>query len=192
MTSAKEVYLEIPLRESVLQLDKVVIRPRVNKEVPVNKMALSGARMLSVEEAGRFAGGMDDPARLVSSYAGISSSVSSNGISVHGNAPSLLQWRLEGVEIPNPNHFADVASLGGGILSSLSKNVLGNSDFYTGAFPAEYNNAVSGIFDMKLRTGNSQRHQHTLQAGILGLDVASEGPLSKRWGALTTATQRLA
>ena len=183
LTSAQEVYLEIPLRESVLQLDKVVIRPRVNKEVPVNKMALSGARMLSVEEAGRFAGGMDDPARLVSSYAGISSSVSSNGISVHGNAPSLLQWRLEGVEIPNPNHFADVASLGGGVLSSLSKNVLGNSDFYTGAFPAEYNNAVSGIFDMKLRTGNSQRHQHTLQAGILGLDVASEGPLSKRWGA---------
>ena len=180
LTSAKEVYLEIQLRESVLQLDEVVIRPRIHKEVPLNKMALSGARMLSVEEAGRFAGGMDDPARLVSSYAGISSAVSSNGISVHGNAPSLLQWRLEEVEIPNPNHFADVASLGGGVLSSLSKNVLGNSDFYTGAFPAEYNNAVSGIFDMKLRNGNSQKFQHTLQAGILGLDVASEGPLSKK------------
>lgn len=180
LTSAKEVYLEIQLRESVLQLDEVVIQPRIHKEVPLNKMALSGARMLSVEEAGRFAGGMDDPARLVSSYAGISSAVSSNGISVHGNAPSLLQWRLEEVEIPNPNHFADVASLGGGVLSSLSKNVLGNSDFYTGAFPAEYNNAVSGIFDMKLRNGNSQKFQHTLQAGILGLDVASEGPLSKK------------
>ena len=82
-------------------------------------MALSGARMLSVEEVGRFAGGMDDPARLVSSYAGISSAVSSNGISVHGNAPSLLQWRLEEVEIPNPNHFADVVLMKPSCLSGI-------------------------------------------------------------------------
>lgn len=183
LTSAKEVYLEIQLKESVQQLDEVVIRPRINKEEPLNSMALSGARMLSVEEAGRFAGGMDDPSRLVSSLAGVASAVGSNGISVHGNAPSLLQWRLEDIEIPNPNHFADVASLGGGVLSSLSSNVLGNSDFYTSAFPAEYSNAVSGIFDMKLRNGNNQKFQHTLQAGILGLDVASEGPLSKKHNA---------
>ena len=180
LTSAKEVYLEIQLKENVQQLEEVVIRPRINKEEPLNKMALSGARMLSVEEASRFAGGMDDPARLVSSFAGVSPSVGNNGISVHGNAPSLLQWRLEDVEIPNPNHFADVASLGGGVLSSLSSNVLGNSDFYISAFPAEYNNAVSGVFDMKMRNGNSQKFQHTLQAGVLGFDVASEGPLSRK------------
>lgn len=183
LTSAKEVYLEIQLKETAHTLDEVVVRPRINKEEALNKMALSGARMLSVEEASRFAGGMDDPARLVSSFAGVASAVGNNGISIHGNAPSLLQWRLEDVEIPNPNHFADVASLGGGILSSLSSNVLGNSDFYTSAFPAEYNNAVSGVFDMKLRNGNSQKFQHTLQAGLLGLDVASEGPLSKKHNA---------
>lgn len=183
LTSAKEVYLEIQLKETAHTLDEVVVRPRINKEEALNKMALSGARMLSVEEASRFAGGMDDPARLISSFAGVASAVGNNGISIHGNAPSLLQWRLEDVEIPNPNHFADVASLGGGILSSLSSNVLGNSDFYTSAFPAEYNNAVSGVFDMKLRNGNSQKFQHTLQAGLLGLDVASEGPLSKKHNA---------
>lgn len=183
LTSAKEVYLEIQLKETAHTLDEVVVRPRINKEEALNKMALSGARMLSVEEASRFAGGMDDPARLVSSFAGVASALGNNGISIHGNAPSLLQWRLEDVEIPNPNHFADVASLGGGILSSLSSNVLGNSDFYTSAFPAEYNNAVSGVFDMKLRNGNSQKFQHTLQAGLLGLDVASEGPLSKKHNA---------
>ncbi|NDV56527.1 TonB-dependent receptor [Bacteroides sp. 519] len=179
LTSAKEVYIEIQLKENIQQLEEVEVKPRINKEEALNKMALSGARMLSVEEASRFAGGMDDPARLVSSFAGVSPSVGNNGISVHGNAPSLLQWRLEDVEIPNPNHFADVASLGGGILSSLSSNVLGNSDFYTSAFPAEYNNAVSGVFDMKMRNGNNQKIQHTLQAGVLGLDVASEGPFSR-------------
>ncbi|MCC8146636.1 MAG: carboxypeptidase-like regulatory domain-containing protein [Bacteroidales bacterium] len=180
VTSAKEVFLEIFLRENIQQLGEVVIGETVQKNEPINPMALSGGHRLSVEEASRYAGGMDDPARLVSAFAGVSPSVANNGISVHGNAPHLLQWKLEEVEIPNPNHFADIATLGGGILSSLSSNVLGNSDFFSGAFPAEYNNAVSGVFDMKLRNGNNQKYQHTLQAGLLGLDVASEGPISKK------------
>ncbi|MDR2918989.1 MAG: TonB-dependent receptor [Tannerella sp.] len=180
VTSAKETFLEFSLKENIQQLNEVVVRPKTNKDQPLNTMALAGGRMLSVEEASRFAGGMDDPARLVSSFAGIASSVASNGISIHGNAPSLLQWRFEGVEIPNPNHFADINTLGGGIMSSLSSNVLGNSDFFTGAFPAEYNNAVSGVFDMNLRNGNNRKMENAVQLGILGLDIASEGPLSKK------------
>ena len=180
VSSAKEVFLNITMSENAQILKEVVVRPQVNKEQPMNSMALSGARMFSVEEASRYAGGLDDPARLASSFAGIASGVSQNGISIHGNAPHLLQWRLEDVEIPNPNHFADIATLGGGILSSLSNHVLGNSDFFTGAFPAEYSNAVSGVFDMKLRNGNSRKMENTFQVGILGIDVASEGPLSKK------------
>lgn len=179
VTSAKEVYLEIALLESVNELSEVVVRAH-NRNEAMNKMAVAGARMLSVEEASRYAGGFDDPARLVASFAGVTPSVSNNGISIHGNAPHLLQWRLEDVEIPNPNHFADIATLGGGILSSLSAQVLGNSDFFTGAFPAEYGNAVSGVFDMKLRNGNNQRNENTFQVGIMGIDFASEGPLSKK------------
>ena len=96
---------------------------------------------------------MDDPARLVSSFAGVASTVGNNGIVVRGNAPKFLQWRLEDVEIPNPNHFAEVTSFGGGGLTAMSSQVLGNSDFYTGAFPAEYGNALSGVFDIYLRNG---------------------------------------
>lgn len=179
VTSAKEVYLEIALLESVNELSEVVVHAH-NRNEAMNKMAVAGARMLSVEEASRYAGGFDDPARLVASFAGVTPSVSNNGISIHGNAPHLLQWRLEDVEIPNPNHFADIATLGGGILSSLSAQVLGNSDFFTGAFPAEYGNAVSGVFDMKLRNGSNQRNENTFQVGIMGIDFASEGPLSKK------------
>ena len=180
VTSSKEVYLTIPLKESIKELDEVMVRPHLNKEQPLNKMVTTGARMLSVEEASRYAGGMDDPARLVSSFAGISPSMSTNGISIHGNAPHLLQWKLEDVEIPNPNHFADLSILGGGILSGLSSLVLGNSDFFTGAFPAEYDNAVSGVFDMKLRNGNNQKIENTFQIGLLGIDFASEGPLTRK------------
>ena len=180
VTSSKEVNLTIPLKESIKELDEVMVRPQLNKEQPLNKMVTTGARMFSVEEASRYAGGMDDPARLVSSFAGISPSMSTNGISIHGNAPHLLQWKLEDVEIPNPNHFADLSILGGGILSGLSNHVLGNSDFFTGAFPAEYDNAVSGIFDMKLRNGNNRKIENTFQLGLLGIDFASEGPLTRR------------
>lgn len=179
VTTSKEVYLEIPMTESSLELNEVTISA-YEKDAPLNKMALTGARMLSVEEANRFAGGLDDPARLVSSFAGVASAPSSTGISVHGNAPHLLQWKLEDIEIPNPNHFADIQALGGGVLSSLSNKVLGNSDFFSAAFPAEYGNAVSGVFDMRMRNGNTQNREHTLQIGTLGIDLASEGSISKR------------
>src|SRR5690606_28857332 len=179
--SARAVYLDIGLAQSPIALDEVTVGPNVDKAGSLNDMALLGAQMFSVEEARRFAGGMDDPARLVSAYAGVATpSVSNNGISVRGNAPALLQWRLEGVEIPNPNHFADLDVLGGGFLSALSANVLGNSDFFSGAFPAAYNNAVSGVFDMKLRNGNNQNYEHVFQLGILGIDFASEGPISRK------------
>lgn len=180
LNSGKEVFLEIGMYKSTILLGEVVITPRNDKDQVLNKMALTGVRSLRMEEASRYAGGLDDPARLLSSFAGISPSMGNNGISVHGNAPSLLQWRMEGVEIPNPNHFADIATLGGGVLSSLSSNVLGRSDFYSSAFPAEYNNAISGIFDMKMRNGNSRNYEHTFQLGLLGMDIASEGPFSSK------------
>jgi len=179
LTSAKEVVLDIFLQENHLALGEVVVRPQINKAQPINKMALSSARMLSVEEASRFAGGFDDPARLAATFAGVNTNLGDNGIVVRGNAPKFLQWRLEDVEIPNPNHFAEVASFGGGGLTALSSLVLGNSDFFTGAFPAEYGNALSGVFDLKLRTGNNEHRESTARIGTIGIDVSSEGPFKK-------------
>lgn len=180
VTSAKEVFLNITMKESSTSLDEIVIKPKVNKEQPLNTMATVSAKMLSVEEAKRYAGGFDDPARLVSAFAGVSSNVSNNAIVVRGNSPQSLQWKLEGVEIPNPNHFADVAAFGGGGLTALSTQLLANSDFFSGAMPAEYSNALSGVFDIFMRNGNNQKHEHTFQLGAIGIDAASEGPFSKQ------------
>lgn len=179
LTSARESQCEISLNEQLFALEEVTVKAPVNKEQPLNTMALTGGRMLSVEEASRYAGGSDDPARLVSSFAGVAGNFVTNSIAVRGNSPQFLQWRLEGVEVPNPTHFADISGLGGGIFTALSSQVMGNSDFFNGAFPAEYSNALSGVFDMSMRIGNNQRHEHTIQLGTLGLDIASEGPLSK-------------
>ncbi len=179
VTSAKEVVLNISMKESVSTLDEVVIKPKVNKEQALNSMATVSAKMLSVEEAKRYAGGFDDPARLVSAFAGVSSNVSNNAIVVRGNSPQSLQWKLEGVEISNPNHFADLSAFGGGGLTALSTQLLANSDFFSGAMPAEYNNALSGVFDIFMRNGNNQQYEHTFQVGAIGIDVASEGPFKK-------------
>lgn len=180
ISSSKELMLDVRIKEDIKQIGEVIVRPLINKQKAINAAAVVGSRMFSVEETSRYAGGMDDPARMAGSFSGVSSCGTSNGISIHGNAPSLLSWNLEGIEVPNPNHYADISVLGGGILSSLSSHVLGNSDFLTCAFPAEYGNAVSGVFDMKMKTGNSDNYEHTFQAGILGIDVASEGPISRK------------
>lgn len=177
--SAKQSFLSIQLKENTALLGEIVIKPRVNKEQALNSMATVSAQMLSVEEAKRYAGGFDDPARLASSIAGVASNTSENGIIVRGNAPKFLQWKMEGVEIPNPNHFGDLNSLGGGTITALSSQMLANSDFFTGAFPAEYNNALSGVFDIAMRTGNNEKREHTVQLGFLGIDASSEGPFKK-------------
>ena len=179
VSSGKELVLTLRMRESISELGEVVIKPRVNKQLPLNEMAQVGARMFSVEEATRYAGGMADPARTASMFAGVATGGATNGISIHGNSPQMLQWRVEGVEVPNPNHFADITEAGGGVFTSLNGTVLANSDFLTGAMPAEFGNALSGAFDMKMRVGNNTKYEHAVQVGTLGVDFASEGPLGK-------------
>ena len=172
--------LDVSLSQVPSALDEIVIRPKVSKQKPLNSMASVSARMLSVEEARRYAGGFDDPARLASSFPGVASSVGNNAIIIRGNSPKYLQWKIEGIEISNPNHFADLAAFGGGGLTALSSNMMANSDFYTGAFPAEYNNALSGVFDMNMRSGDHQDFHHSIELGAIGVDLTSEGPISRK------------
>jgi len=179
ISSGKEVFLPVSMKENGFALNEVVIEHKISKEVALNPTATVSAKMLSVEEAKRYAGGFDDPARLVSAFAGVSSNVSNNAIVIRGNNPQALQWKLEGIEIPNPNHFADLSSFGGGGLTALSSHVLANSDFFSGAMPAEYNNALSGVFDIFMRNGSNIKNENTLQVGLLGIDFASEGPFKK-------------
>lgn len=180
INSAKEVVINATLAESVLSLDAVEIQADIKKDRPLNTMAIISARKMNMEEAHRYAGGFDDPARLASSFAGVATGyMEDNSIAVRGNAPKGLLWRLEGVEIPNPNHFADMTSIGGGGITIFSSQMLTNSDFYTGAFPAEYGNVLSGVFDMKLRSGNNQQYEHAFQIGALGIVLSSEGPFKK-------------
>lgn len=178
--SGRAFVLNVGLKEALRELDEVVVKPQYRKDRAQNTMAGLSARSFSVEEAGRFAGGWNDPARLAGSFAGVTMAegVNDNAIVIRGNAPKGILWRLEGVEIPAPNHLNGVNN-GGGIETVFSVHMLDNSDFYTGAFPAEFGNALSGVFDMQLRNGNSDRLGGTFQVGTQGIDVGAEGPFKQ-------------
>ncbi len=177
VSSGKEVLLNTELKEMKVELSEVVVQASQDRSEIRNVMASVSSRQFSVEQSERFAGGMDDPSRLVTAFAGVANpSISSNGISVRGNSPSGLIWRLEGVEIPVPNHFNNLTIAGAGLMTALSNHVVDNSDFYTGAFPSEFGNVTSGVFDIRLRNGNHNRREHTVKAGLLGVEFATEGP----------------
>lgn len=179
VNAGKELVLNINLEEDVTGLEEVMIKAKVEKNKPLNSMSTVSTRTFSVEETQKFAAAVNDPARMATAFAGVvQAGDGNNNISIRGNSPNGLLWRMEGVDIPNPNHFANVGTSGGGI-SILSAQLLSNSDFSTGAFAAEYGNALSGVFDVRLRKGNNQKREYTAQLGILGADIAAEGPFKK-------------
>jgi Carboxypeptidase regulatory-like domain len=177
---AKEIVLNIELDDEVNQLANITVKANNNKTKTVNDMVGISGRTFSIAEANRFAGSQNDPSRMARNYAGVSgASDQRNDIIIRGNAPQGLLWRIEGVPVPNPNHFSGQGSTGGPI-SIINYKMLSNSDFLTGAFPAEFGNATSGVFDIKIRNGNNQRHEKTFQIGALGIEAMLEGPLSKK------------
>ncbi len=180
--TGKEVLLTFELEPQSSQLEGVTVRASSqDKARALNSMSMVSSLSFNVEETRRYAGGIDDPARLVTAFAGVTAAgnAQDNAIVIRGNSPRGVLWRVEGVEIPNPNHFSNANVVGGGFVSILSSHTLGRSDFFTGAFPAEYGNATAGVFDMKLRSGNPHKREYAFQAGILGLDFSAEGPWLK-------------
>lgn len=180
--TGKETYVNIEMQEKVNNMKEVVIDGGRDKTRPNNSFANVSATSFSVEETKRYAGTLNDPSRMVQTFPGVvSAGDDNNAIVIRGNSPRGLLWRMEGVEIPNPNHFAGSEGSTGGGVSILSANMLANTDFYTGAFPAQYGNAISGVFDLNLRKGNPDRWEQTIQVGVLGLEAAVEGPFSKKY-----------
>jgi len=179
VNSGKEVVLNIHLQESLVEMEEVVVKPKRENAEPVNEMALVSARAVTLEQTQRYAGSMNDPSRILSNFAGVTNTQDgSNDIIIRGNSPKYVQWRLEGVEITNPNHFEDQNSSAGGVCA-LNNNLLATSDFYTGAFSPEFGNVLSGVYDVKLRSGNNEKFESTFGFGILGTDFTIEGPFKK-------------
>jgi len=183
VTSGKETILDIEMEENVTSLNEIIINGN-RKEKTINNLTSNSARTFSTEEVNRYSGGRSDVARLAANFAGVSvPDDSRNDIVIRGNSPVGVLWRINGMNVTNPNHFATVGTTGGAV-SALNTNLLKSSDFLTSAFPAEYGNATAGVFDLGFRNGNTQKRETTLQAGLItGLEATNEGPLNKATGA---------
>ncbi|OLY94635.1 TonB-dependent receptor [Cnuella takakiae] len=176
--AGKETVLTLAMESLVHQERELVLRAAGKRNRPLNDMSAVSARAFTVEETQKYAASINDPLRMATGFPGVmAANDGNNDIIIRGNAPTGLLWRMEGVDIPNPNHFSQAGSSGGGI-SILSAQLLSNSDFVTGAFASEYGNALSGVFDLKLRKGNNEKREYSFQAGVLGLNAAAEGPIA--------------
>ncbi len=184
VNSGKELVLNIELQESMNQLAEVIVKASDQQDISkaLNEFATVSARTFSVEETARYAFSAFDPSRMAQNYAGVSIGATddlSNEIVIRGNSPTGVLWRMEGIEVTNPNHFSSMGSSGGGI-SMLSSSTLSNSDFYTGAFPSEFGNALSGVFDLNLRKGNNEKREFSFMLGALGIEASTEGPIGEK------------
>ena len=179
VTSSKEVILEIKLKEKIKKLDDIVVNTGKQKNKALNEMAVVSARQLSMDEAVRYSGTRNDPSRMAQNFAGVSGTNDArNDIVIRGNSPAGVLWRMDGIDIPNPNHFSTLGATGGPV-SILNTNTLKNSDFLTSAFPSQYGNALAGVFDLRMRNGNSDKYEFLGQMGFNGFEFAAEGPFKK-------------
>jgi hypothetical protein len=182
VTAGKEVNLNISMQEVVKKLSEVTLtynrakdRTRTN-----NDMAMVSARSFNVDDTKKYAGALGDPSRMAANFAGVvSGNDSRNDIVVRGNSPTGMLWRMDDLNIPNPNHFGTLYSTGGPV-SILNNNNLDKSDFLSSAYPAQYGNAMAGVFDLKLRNGNKEKHEFVGQMGFNGFEAGAEGPISKK------------
>ncbi len=176
VNSGHEVVLSIGLEEST---DAGHFSSGFKLPTPMNEMATAGVRTFDAEEASRYPGSRDDPARMVSNFAGVRGADDSrNDIIIRGNAPFALSWRIEDIDIPNPNHYAISGTSGGGV-NLLNNKILERSDFYTGTMPSEYGNALAGVFDLRMRKGNDKSHEFSVATGSIFTELMAEGPLNK-------------
>ena len=178
LNSAKEAVLSVGLQEMATQLGEVDV-VAVQSGQAKNEMATVSSRQFSVEETNLYAGSRGEPARMATNFAGVQGSDDQrNDLVIRGNTPAGVLYRMEGINIPNPNHFS-IPGTGGGPVTILNNKFLANSDFFTGAWPAEYGNAIAGVFDLQMRDGNNQKFEGSAQLGLLGTELMLEGPLGK-------------
>jgi hypothetical protein len=170
--------LEIKMKERIVKLEEVIVNSGRPKNRALNDAALVSARQLSVDEAFRYSGTRNDPSRMAQNFAGVSGSNDArNDIIIRGNSPAGVLWRMDGIDIPNPNHYSTLGSTGGPV-TILNTNTLKNSDFITSAFPAQYGNALAGVFDLRMRNGNNEKYEFLGQMGFNGFELGAEGPLN--------------
>ncbi len=176
VTNARTLYLEVPLEETTVDIDEVVVRAspfRMREESPVSM------RRIGVAEIEKSPGGNRDISRVLQSFPGVASTPAfRNDLIVRGGGPSENSFFLDEVEIPNLNHFATQGASGGPV-GIINVDFLREVEFYSGAFPANRGNALSSVLDMRQVDGNPERLQFRSAVGASDLALTLDGPMTQ-------------
>jgi hypothetical protein len=177
VTNAKTSYIEIPLKEKTEQIESIVVKAspfRMQKESPVS------LRRIGVEQIEKNPGANRDISRVIQSFPGVSSSVSfRNDVIVRGGGPSENVFYLDGVEIPNLNHFSTQGASGGPV-GIINVDFIREVDFYSGAFPANRGNALSSVLDFKQVNGNGEKLEVQGAIGASEASLTLDGPIGDK------------
>lgn len=176
-TSAKTTFIDIALESATAELEAVEV-----KASPFNKTEESpvSLRTIGVDEIQRNPGGNRDISKVIQSLPGVASTASfRNDIIIRGGAPNENRFYLDGIEVPNINHFATQGSSGGPV-GMINVNFIREVDFYSGAFPSNRGNALSSVMEFKQKDGNSEKLAGTFTVGSSDYGLMLDGPLGKK------------
>ena len=185
--STRDLHIQIEMEENQTELEGVTITAspfRRDIESPVS------LRIIELQEIEKSPGANRDISRIVQSYPGVAFSPIGyrNDLIVRGGSPSENRFYLDGVEIPNINHFSTQGASGGPV-GILNADLIREVNFYTGAFPTDKGNALSSVLDFKLRDGDMERNSVKATLGASEVSLASNGHLGKKTSYLVSVRQ---
>lgn len=187
IVSTKDLTIQIETEENLTELEGVTVTAspfRHDLESPV------GLRIIGLQEIEKSPGANRDISRIVQSYPGVAFSPAGyrNDLIVRGGSPSENRFYLDGVEIPNINHFSTQGASGGPV-GIINADLIREVNFYTGAFPADKGNSLSSVLDFKLRDGDMERNSLKATLGASEVSLASNGHLGKKTSYLVSVRQ---
>lgn len=187
IVSTKDLTIQIETEENLTELEGVTVTAspfRRDLESPV------GLRIIGLQEIEKSPGANRDISRIVQSYPGVAFSPAGyrNDLIVRGGSPSENRFYLDGVEIPNINHFSTQGASGGPV-GIINADLVREVNFYTGAFPADKGNSLSSVLDFKLRDGDMERNSLKATLGASEVSLASNGHLGKKTSYLVSVRQ---
>jgi hypothetical protein len=186
VTNAKTASIDIAMKEVAVQISGVEVTASVFKRVEESPVSL---KSLGISQIEKSPGSNRDISKVIQSLPGVASSVSfRNDIIVRGGGPSENRFLLDGIEIPNLNHFATQGASGGPV-GIINTDFLREVDFYSGAFPASRGNSLSSVIDMKLIDGNPDRMVYRATLGASEMALSANGPVSEKTNVLISVRQ---
>lgn len=184
VTNAKPYILNVALEEDISQLETVEIKSTASDKTEESPLSL---RTIGANEIQRNPGGNRDISKVIQGLPGVTYTPSfRNDIIIRGGAPNENRFYLDGVEVPNINHFATQGS-SGGPLGMINVDFIREVEFYSGAFPVNYGNALSSVFSFEQRDGRTDKWGGTFTLGSSDLGITAEGPFSEKSSLLFSA-----